>query len=316
MNERHAGLSGDERLKFEITDLDIASDPSSAETIRFVQAAIDRCPVLVIRNQRLPDDDLISFATHFGAAEKHAPPVRGSQSPRLPRLIDVSNLDEHGQLLDRGDRRLLMALSNQLWHTDSSYRAIPGKYSFLIAHEVPAGGGDTEFADLRAAYDDLDEATKARIDDLTAMHSLVHSRQILGFGDYTESERSRLPPAERPIVRTLPHSGRKTLYLAAHAYEIVGWPVPLGRLLLSDLIEFATRPKYVYRHRWRPGDLLIWDNRCTMHRGRGYEYATERRDLRRITVSDGIDWATAQSASEQASKQATEQQGAAGYEAY
>jgi alpha-ketoglutarate-dependent 2,4-dichlorophenoxyacetate dioxygenase len=177
-------------------------------------------------------------------------------------------------------------LANRLWHTDSSFKKVPGRYSLLHARIIPPVGGETEFADLRAAYDALPEDMKAKLDGLQAMHSLLHSNRQLGLPDFSEEEQAAMPPAQRPLVWRHPGSQRKTLYLASHASHIVGWQVPESRVLLNDLIEFATQREFVYRHRWETGDLVMWDNRCTMHRVRPYEEARYRRELRRVMVQD------------------------------
>jgi alpha-ketoglutarate-dependent 2,4-dichlorophenoxyacetate dioxygenase len=206
-----------------------------------------------------------------------------------PEISDISNLDEQNRLRGRDDPRRFDQLGNRLWHTDGSFRRVPAALSMLYAHRVPArgprGNGETEFADLRAAYDALPEPTKAEIEDLVALHDIAWSRGQLGFNDLLFGEKSVLPPVPQRVVRRHPGSGRKTLYIAAHASEIVGWPVPDGRLLLRELIEHATAPEFVYRHAWREGDLVIWDNRCTMHRGRAFD-ESEVRDLRRVTTRD------------------------------
>jgi alpha-ketoglutarate-dependent 2,4-dichlorophenoxyacetate dioxygenase len=206
-----------------------------------------------------------------------------------PEISDISNLDEENRLRGRDDPRRFDQLGNRLWHTDGSFRRVPAALSMLYAHRVPArgprGNGETEFADLRAAYDALPEATKAEIEGLVALHDIAWSRGQLGFNDLLFGEKTVLPPVPQRLVRRHPGSGRKTLYIAAHASEIVGWPVPDGRLLLRELIEHATAREFVYRHEWREGDLVIWDNRCTMHRGRAFD-EREVRDLRRVTTRD------------------------------
>lgn len=201
-------------------------------------------------------------------------------------LADISNLDENNNIRSTSDRWRMMMLANQLWHTDSSFKRVPGKVSFLSAHEVPPSGGETEFADLRAAFDALELATKERIEGLVAEHSIFYSRSLIGYTEFSDEERAALPPVPQTIVRIHPGSGRKTLYLASHASHIIGWPVALGRALLDELITFATQPRFVYQHRWRAGDLVVWDNRCTLHRGRPYDDANFRRDMRRTTVED------------------------------
>jgi alpha-ketoglutarate-dependent 2,4-dichlorophenoxyacetate dioxygenase len=203
-------------------------------------------------------------------------------------LADISNLDASNKLRARDDHRRLDALANQLWHSDASFREVPGALSMLFAHVVPPAGGETEFADLRAAHDALPAETKARIDSLIAEHSIFHSRGLLGHTDYTEAERAALPTVRHKLVRTHPGSKRKTLYMGSHASHILGWPMPDGRLLLRDLMEHATQREFVHRHHWRVGDLVIWDNRCTLHRGRSYDDAKHPRDLRRVTTKDPV----------------------------
>jgi len=206
-----------------------------------------------------------------------------------PEIGDISNLDEDGRLRQRDDRRRLDALGNRLWHTDASYMPVPVVLGMLHAVAVPPasalGGGETEFADMRAAYDALPEAMKAEIDGLVAEHDVFWSRGQIGFTEFPPGEREQYPPSRQRLVRRHPGSQRKTLYLSAHASHIVGWPVPEGRLLLLDLNTHATRPEFVYSHKWRVGDLVIWDNRCTMHRGRPHDDAYPR-DLRRATTLD------------------------------
>jgi alpha-ketoglutarate-dependent 2,4-dichlorophenoxyacetate dioxygenase len=201
-------------------------------------------------------------------------------------VADISNLDLRNELRARDDHRRLDALGNQLWHSDASFRPISGALSMLHAHVVPPEGGDTEFADLRAAYDTLDTRMQTMIEDLVAVHSIFHSRGLLGHTTYTDAERASLPDVRHPLVRRHPGSGRKTLYLGSHASHIVGMPVPEGKLLLRDLMDHATERRFVHTHRWTVGDLVIWDNRCTLHRGRRYDDARHKRDLRRVTTQD------------------------------
>src|SRR6185312_4171338 len=198
---------------------------------------------------------------------------------------DISNLDAEGKLLKPEDRRRAYGLANRLWHTDASFQDPPGRYSMLFAKIVPPVAADTEFADMRAAYDALEEGTKKKIADLRAHHSIAHSRRTLGF-EFSKEEEERLKGAEHPLVRTNPRTGRQSLYLASHASRIIGWPVPDGRLLIQELIEHATQPRFVYRHAWRVGDLVIWDNLATMHRGKAYDDGAHKRELRRVTTLD------------------------------
>ena len=188
-------------------------------------------------------------------------------------IADISNLDGDGNVLEANSKRRLDWLANRLWHTDASFRAVPGALSMLYAHVVPDEGGETEFADLRAAYDALPHARpRGRSRALVAEHSIWHSRGQLAVTKYTPEELASLPPVPQRVVRTHPGSGRKTLYLAAHASHIIGMPVADGRLLLLDLIEHATQPRFVHSHTWKRGDLVIWDNRCTMHRARAVRH--------------------------------------------
>ena len=202
-------------------------------------------------------------------------------------LNDISNLDKNSNILARDDRRRLFGLGNQLWHSDSSFKDVPAKYSLLSARKIPPTGGNTEFADMRAAYDALDEATKREVHDLICSHSQIFSRGILGFTDFTDEERVKWAPVRQRLVRRHPSSGRLSLYLASHAGEIEGWPVPEARAFLRDLTEHATQRKFVYAHVWKPHDLVMWDNRATMHRARRYD-ASKVRDMRRTTVSDEV----------------------------
>ena len=268
----------------EISGVD-SGRPLEPETMRGIAQAIDRYAVLVLRDQDLDDERQLAFAANFGEIE--APrSARGATKHRLrPEISDISNLDENNRLRAADDPRRFDQLGNRLWHTDGSFRRVPAALSMLYAHRVPASGGETEFADLRAAWDALPDKTKAQIDGLVALHDIAYSRAQIGFTELLFGEREVLPAVPQRVVRVHPGSKRKTLYLAAHASHIVGMPVPEGRLLLRDLIEFATERRFVYRHVWRPGDLVIWDNRCTMHRGRPFD-ESETRDLRRATTRD------------------------------
>jgi len=258
------------------------------ETFSAIEAALDRYAVLTFRNQMLKDEQQIAFSRLFGPLETSIGTIRKGRRHRLrsDELADLSNLDENDNIRSLSDRWRMMMLANQLWHTDSSFKPVPGKVSLLSAREVPPSGGETEFADLRAAYDALDEGTKKQIDDLIAEHSIFHSRGLIGYTDFSDEERAALPPVPQTLVRIHPGSRRKTLYLAAHASHVIGWPIEQGRTLLAELITFATQPRFVHQHQWRAGDLVVWDNRCTLHRARPYDDAHHRRDMRRTTVED------------------------------
>jgi len=271
----------------EISGIDLAQPLKPADRAA-IEDAINRYAVVVFHDQKLTDARQIDFAGHFGPIHSSAQRARHqSIKHRLERteIADISNLDGDGKVLEVDAKRRLDWLANRLWHTDASFRAVPGALSMLYAHIVPAEGGDTEFADLRAAYDALDGATRKKLEGLVAMHSIWHSRSQLDVTRYTPEELASLPPVPQRVVRTHPGSHRKTLYLAAHASHIEGMPVPDGRLLLMDLMEHAVQPKFVHAHRWRQGDLVIWDNRCTMHRARPFD-TTQVRDLRRVTTRD------------------------------
>lgn len=247
--------------------------------------AINQYAVLVFRDQHFDDDELLETGKRFGSI---APPRNHRSGNRLKHgvLADISNLDEKGELRKREDHRRLDGLANQLWHSDASFRPIAGELSMLYAVVIPPEGGDTEFADLRAAYDDLDDDLKVMIADMVAEHSILQSRGLLGYSGYTEAERALVPEVRHPLVRTHPGSQRKTLYMGAHASHIIDLPVPDGRLLLRELMEHATERRFVHRHAWQVGDLVIWDNRCTVHRGRRYDDIKYKRDLRRVTTQD------------------------------
>ena len=260
--------------------------PMSAQDVAAIEAGMDRYAVLVFRDQRISDDQQMAFTRNFGQIE-HAQGgniTKDGEYRLQDGMIDVSNLDQRGQPFDRNDRRRMFNLGNRLWHSDSSYRAVPAKYSLLSARTVAARGGNTEFADMRAAYDSLDEQTRATIDELICEHSLLFSRGSMGFSEFTESERAMFRPVRQRLVRTHPVTGRKSLFLSSHIGAIVGWQVPEARDLIRDLVEQATQREFVYAHVWRQYDLVIWDNRQTMHRVRRFD-ETQPRDMRRTTVA-------------------------------
>jgi len=271
----------------EIAGIDLAQPLKPADRDA-IEDAINRYAVVVFHDQTLNDDQQIDFARHFGPVHSSAQKARHQGiKHRLAsnEIADISNLDGDANVLDQNSKRRLDWLANRLWHTDASFRAIPGALSMLYAHVVPDEGGDTEFADMRAAYDALPAKTKAQIEGLVAEHSIWHSRAQLDVTKYTPEELASLPPVPQRVVRTHPGSKRKTLYVASHASHIIGMPVADGRLLLMDLIEHATQPRFVHAHTWKQGDLVIWDNRCTMHRARPFD-TTKVRDLRRVTTRD------------------------------
>jgi alpha-ketoglutarate-dependent 2,4-dichlorophenoxyacetate dioxygenase len=253
-----------------------------------IEAAFSRHGILVFPGQPVSDEQQLAFSRLFGPLEVN-PNYAGAKMRLRPDVADISNLDAEGRVLARKDRRNLFNLGNQLWHTDSSFKHVPAKCSLLSARELPArgpiGDGETEFADLRAAWDALPEARRRELDGLVVEHSIFRSRSQIGFADFNDKIFKQLPPVQQALVRHHRYSGRTSLYLASHASHVVGWPIEEGRALIEELIAFATRPQFVYRHRWTVGDLVMWDNRCTMHRGRPYD-DTQRRVLHRTTVSD------------------------------
>jgi alpha-ketoglutarate-dependent 2,4-dichlorophenoxyacetate dioxygenase len=269
----------------EVSGVDVTR-PVSPEDVAAIEAGMDRYAVLVFRDQKLTDEQQMAFSRNFGALED----ARGGNitKPGDNRLAkgmnDVSNLGKDGKPLPMDSRQRMFNLGNMLWHSDSSFRAIPAKYSLLSARVVNPKGGDTEFADMRAAYDALDDETKSGIADYVCEHSLMYSRGSLGFLDYTDEEKQLFKPVRQRLVRTHPVTGRKSLYLSSHAGTVVGMPMPYARILMRDLTEHATQPQFVYVHKWKVDDLVMWDNRQTMHRGRRYD-ETQPRDVRRTTVA-------------------------------
>jgi alpha-ketoglutarate-dependent 2,4-dichlorophenoxyacetate dioxygenase len=269
----------------EVSGVDLTK-PLGPADVAAIDAGMDRFAVLVFRAQEDSDAEQMAFTLNFGPLEKSAGGhIAKADERRLESgMIDVSNLDQTGKTLARDDRRRLFNLGNRLWHSDSSYRAIPAKYSLLSGRVIATEGGNTEFADMRAAYDALDARTKGEIEDLVCEHSLIYSRGSLGFDELTAEERAMFRPVRQRLVRTHPVTGRKSLYLSSHAGTIVGWPVPEARALLRDLTEHATTPQFVYAHVWQPFDFVMWDNRQTMHRVRRFDETTVR-DMRRTTVA-------------------------------
>ncbi|MGQ0582696.1 MAG: TauD/TfdA dioxygenase family protein [Reyranella sp.] len=271
----------------EVSGIDLTRPLSDAE-VAAVHAGMDQYGVLVFHGQQLSDDQQLAFSRQLGPLEQATGDIAAPQDRRVSMdLNDISNLDKHGEVLPRDDRRRLFGLGNQLWHSDSSFKDVPAKYSLLSARKIPPTGGNTEFADMRAAYDALDEATKREVHDLICAHSQVFSRGILGFDDFTEAERQKWAPVRQRLVRRHPVTGRLSLYLASHAGGIEGWPMPEARAFLRDLTEHATQRQFVYAHVWKPWDLVMWDNRVTMHRARRYDPA-EVRDMRRTTLTNEV----------------------------
>ena len=270
----------------EVSGVDLRR-PLSAKTVAAIDSGMDEYAVLVFRGQDINDEEQLEFSRALGPIESSI----GGNITRLDQrrlgtdIADVSNLDQNQNIYARDDRRRLFNLGNRLWHSDSSFRAIPAKYSLLSARSIPADGPNTEYADMRAAYDTLDDKIKAEVEGLICEHSLMYSRGQLGFTDFTEEEQQTFAPVRQVLVRTHPVTMRKSLFLASHAGTIVGWPMAEARIFLRDLIEWATQPQFVYVHDWRLHDLVIWDNRQTMHRVRRFNETEDVRDVRRTTVS-------------------------------
>jgi len=270
----------------EVGDVDL-SRPLSAEDDAAIKEAFWKYSVLVFPDQDLAEAQQIAFAETFGPVEVTSRAARNDLPLRISdRLADISNLTHEGETWAEQSRGRLYALGNRLWHTDSSFKRLPSLCSLLYARTIAPVGGHTEFADQRAAYDALDEATRQRLAGLVAEHSIFTSRGRLGFTDFDPEDREKLPPVPQALVRTIPQTGRKTLYVASHAGRVFGMPEAEGRALIDGLIAHVSQRQFVYTHRWRAGDLVMWDNRCTMHRGTDYDDLRWKRDARRATVQD------------------------------
>jgi alpha-ketoglutarate-dependent 2,4-dichlorophenoxyacetate dioxygenase len=274
-----------EHIGAEASGLDLRQ-PIDAMTAAAIEAAMDRYAVLVWRGQKLSEEEQLDFTKWFGPFDEGmARALKPRTKYRHDHFGDISNTDAEGKLMSRDDRRVFSMLANQLWHSDSSFKNPPAKYSILAGVVVPEGDGDTQWADERAAYDALPDSTKKLIDGLFAEHSVNYSREMLGSMTFTEEEKRRIPVVHWPIIRTHAGSGRKHLFVGAHCSRIVGMTKAEGRLLLAELLEHTTQREFVYRHRWRTNDLVMWDNRCVLHRGLRYDLS-KARDLRRSTTED------------------------------
>jgi alpha-ketoglutarate-dependent 2,4-dichlorophenoxyacetate dioxygenase len=270
----------------EIGDVDLSA-PLAPSDVLDIKNAFATYAVLIFPDQRLSEDRHLDFARHFGPLETTIALHRKDAQLRVRKeFADVSNLDPNNEVWGKDSRQRMFQLGNRLWHTDSSFKSLPALASLLYARTIPPIGGHTEFADERAAYDALPETTKRRLDGLVAEHSIFNSRAKLGFTDFSTEEKQGMPPVPQMLVRTLPDSGRKSLYLASHAGHILGMPEQQGRALIDELVAHATQRQFVYTHRWRVHDLVIWDDRCTMHRGTDFDDLRWKRDMQRATVSD------------------------------
>ena len=259
--------------------------PLNPDLAAEIESAMDEYAVLVWRDQPMDDDQHMAFTKLFGNLDAGLLNVTKKPSRfKHKGFIDIANVGIDGEIMARDDGAITSSLANQFWHSDSSFTRTVAKYSMLSARVIPDDGGDTEFADLRAACDALPDDLRAIVADLIAEHHALHSRMLLGNA-YSQEQMANLPPSHWPLVRTHPGSGRQILFVPIHISRILGMSVPESRMLVSELIEHATQPQFVYRHRWRPGDLVMWDNRCTLHRGRRFDL-TERRDLRRTTTME------------------------------
>jgi len=271
----------------EASGIDISQLPTP-ESARAIEQAMDRYGVLVFRNQPLDQDQQIRFAQSFGPLDLGLRKIKGGPHRfKYAELADISNVMVDGEVAARTHAKIVGNVANQLWHSDSSFQRPRAKYSMLSAVVVPPKGGETEFADLRAAHDALPVDLRERIKGLVAVHDALHSRAMLGDTDYTEAQRQAIPPTQWPLVQTDPRSGRKILYVGVHAREVLGMTVAEGRMLLMDLLEHATQRQFVYQHHWQVGDLVMWDNTATLHRGRYFDFA-ERRELRRATTEEVV----------------------------
>ncbi|HYV89678.1 MAG TPA: TauD/TfdA family dioxygenase [Candidatus Polarisedimenticolia bacterium] len=273
-----------ENFGAEVTGVDFTK-PVDGESMARIEAIFTRYAVLVFPDQPINDEQQIALTRQFGPLESN-PGYAGGKMFRREEVADFTNVADDDSLMRAEDPRRNFNIANQLWHTDSSFKHIPAKCSLLSAREISPAGGQTEFADLRSAYEALPENRKQELEGLVAEHSIFHSRSQIGFGAFNKEIHQQFPPVNQMIVRRHPGSGKKTLYLAAHASHVVGWPIEQGRGLIRELIDFATQPQFVYRHRWRVADLVLWDNRCTMHRGRPYDDSRYRRVMHNTKAAD------------------------------
>ena len=269
-----------------IDGLDLKQTLSNSDVLQ-LNNALDEFGVLVFRNQILTNEQQIEFSKVFGTIELA---IGGNVTKEKDRrlsleIADVSNLDKDGKIFTRNDRRRMFNLGNRLWHSDSSYRKIPAKCSLLSCHSKPSFGGNTEFAFMPAAYDALDDVIKKEIEELVTEHSLIYSRGLLGFSEFTNEERETFKPVRQALIRKNETTGRKSIYLSAHIGTIVGWEMPEARDFIRELTEHATSRNFVYTHEWSIGDLVVWDNRQCMHRVRPFKDTGEPRDMRRTTIA-------------------------------
>ena len=272
-----------------VSNIDLKEELDSGQ-IEKLDLSINKFSVIVFKDQDISDDDQVRFTKYFGAIEASGKTsnITKAKDRRLSTdLADVSNLDKNNKPFSQNDPRRIFNLGNRLWHTDSSFKAIPAKYSLLSARSISKEGGNTEFADMRSAYDNLDELTQNKIQDMVCEHSLIYSRQRLGFDmvkELSSEEIKNFTPVEQPLIRRNKITGRKGIFLSSHIGKIRDWIRPDSMCFIDDLIEYATQIKFKYIHKWSQNDLIIWDNRQTMHRARAFDDLKEKRDMRRTTV--------------------------------
>jgi alpha-ketoglutarate-dependent 2,4-dichlorophenoxyacetate dioxygenase len=270
----------------EVVNIDLRT-PATPEVINQIETAMNEYAVLVLRDQRIDDEQQLAFARAMGPLEPTPAVVEGHRRRlKHDEMVDISNLEIDGSIIAADDRRRMFNLGNLLWHSDSSFKPIPAKHSMLHAREIPPEGGDTEFADMRAAWDAFPTATQKFIEPMVCDHSLIYSRALLGFDEFSPAEKIEFAPVPQRLVRRHAGSGRRSVYLSAHIGVVHGFPRPEGMCMIRDLTEHATQRQFVYSHKWRLHDMVIWDNRCTMHRARPFDDRRYRRDMRRLTIED------------------------------
>jgi len=266
-----------------VTGVDLAR-PLDDRTFKTIFEVFNDYSVLVFPKQALSDEEQIAFSRRFGALEETIKSI--ANKPNVARQIaDLSNVDADGNLIDPDDKRMIYHSANQMWHTDSSFKRVPALASMLSGRECPPEGGETEYASMRVAYERLSDEMKKALEGRIAVHSFIYSRGLVAKDLLRPEDEAQVPPVEQVMIRTNPVNGRKSIFVASHASHIVGMQIEAGRALIRQLIELATEPDYVYRHAWTAGDLVMWDNRCTLHRGRPWDGTKYRRVMHRTTVA-------------------------------
>jgi len=269
-----------EHLAAEVQGIDLAS-PIEDSVFDQIRKAFYQHTVLVFRGQEIDDDQQIEFSKRFGPLE---PTMVNDPSGGGGWISRLSNVDDEGHILPASHKKMLYLKGNVLWHSDSSYKKVPSRGALLYAEEVPPEGGETEYASMKAAYASLPDEKKNTLEDLVAEHSLLHSRNKITPGVMDQKFKDEVPPVPQRLIRELPETGEKTLFLGAHASHIIGWPFERGSALLDELLEWTTQPQFIYKHSWKQKDLVLWDNRCSLHRGRPWNAENYRRVMRRTTL--------------------------------